>query len=384
MLIITFTTIHCSRGPLKSKEDLFRATSAPEIFDAWSEESFALAIKQNIDYLNKNPDHLIQIGDFSCKNVDYASKLNEVLKLIESKQDWKKFIADNFHWYEVYGKNDWGEVLVTGYFEPVIAGSNKPSDKFSHPLLAEPKEMIRLDLKKFTPFMSEKLAKVVLEENKTNIKIYQTPKGELLPFPDREGLSKIPASDWKNPPLAWVDPVDAFFLQIQGSGTIQLEKQSLRVGYADQNGYAYTPIGKYLLDKIPLENMSMQAIEAELRAMPPADRDSMLNKNQSYVFMKPLNQNAITYAGVPAIGGRTVATDKDLFPKGALAFLRIKKADDTTLSQFVFDHDTGGAIKGPARVDLFTGRGDEAKAIAGPLKNTGTMYYLIPKQNSFD
>lgn len=380
LIFSLFLIISCSRGQLSSKDDLFRASDAPAIHDAWGEESLVHSLRQGINFLYKNPSANMKFGELSCTQDTYAKKLTELLKVIESKQDWKTFLQDNFNWLETYGSNDWGEVLVTGYFEPIINGSEVQNDKFTYPLLPAPEEMKKIDLKNFINILPAKISEAVQNEERTNLKVLVSPtEKEILPFPDRSGINQIPFKNWRKQPIAWVDPVDAFFLQIQGSGTIKLPNKEIRVGYAEQNGYPYTPIGKFLGDKIKPEDMSMQSLEQYVRGLSSKDQDEILNKNQSYVFMKEINENAITYSGLPALAGRTIATDKSLFPKGALAYLKVTRGENKMLSQLVFDHDTGGAIKGPGRVDLFTGKGAYAKDLAGPLKNKGFLYYLMPK-----
>ena len=192
--------------------------------------------------------------------------------------------------------------------------------------------------------------------------------------------------------LEWcyVRPVDAFFLQIQGSGTVLLPKRrSLRLGYAGQNGHAYRSLGNFLLDVIPLEEMTLQSIEAHLATLTPRRQQELFNKNPSYVFFKRLKEHALTYMELPATAGRTVATDARFFPKGALALLSFEKPvfsspeavrpeSRQSVSRLVLDQDVGGAIKGGGRLDLFWGRGKEAKQHAGVVNAHGQLYYIAP------
>ena len=194
--------------------------------------------------------------------------------------------------------------------------------------------------------------------------------------------------------MAWADPSDAFFVQVQGSGTVVLEDgKRLRVGYADQNGHKYESIGKFMVDVLPKGKISLQTIEAYLRGLSADQIRAYLFRNPSYVFFHEIDGEAVTSLGVPVIPGRTIATDGRYFPKGALAILDIDKprfdsptdekpAGTEHVSRWVLDTDTGGAIRGGGRVDLFWGNGPEAKRYAGQIKSPGRLVYLVPKEET--
>jgi membrane-bound lytic murein transglycosylase A len=189
----------------------------------------------------------------------------------------------------------------------------------------------------------------------------------------------------------WVDPIDGYFLQVQGSGRIRLPKgDELRVGYSERNGQKYESIGKFLAGKIPSGKVTMQTIEAYLRSAPPEEARKLMYNNPSYVFFRRLDENAITTMGVPAESGRTIATDPRYFAKGLLGFISSTKPEFDSasaiepvrwseFSRFVLDEDTGGAITGGGRVDMFWGSGAEAGQTAGVMKQKGKLYYLAPK-----
>ena len=190
--------------------------------------------------------------------------------------------------------------------------------------------------------------------------------------------------------LAWArDPVDVFFMEIQGSGTLRFpDGREQRVGYAGANGRAYRAIGRLLIDEghVPREAMSMQAIREWLRVH-PAERQRVLQHNESYVFFRPLPGPPEGSLGRPLTPGRSVATDARLFPPGALAFLdteQPERSPDGTvrwvpLARFVLNQDTGGAIRGPGRVDFFWGRGEGAAFAAGLMRQPGRLYFLVPR-----
>jgi membrane-bound lytic murein transglycosylase A len=193
-------------------------------------------------------------------------------------------------------------------------------------------------------------------------------------------------------PLAWLaDPVDCFFLHIQGSGVIRLEAEGrqVRVGYAGANGRPYHGIGKDLVDNgaILRDEMSMQAIR-EYLCSHPGSRDEIMYKNESYVFFKWVSQGPVGSLGTVLTAGRSIAVDHKFHPDAALGFLASEKPvyDESgqvvnweRFGRWVLNQDAGGAIKGPGRVDLFCGTGEAAERIAGPMKQKGELFYLIEK-----
>jgi membrane-bound lytic murein transglycosylase A len=212
-----------------------------------------------------------------------------------------------------------------------------------------------------------------------------------LPYYTREEIESKQVLEGQNLEFAWVDPVDAFFVQIQGSGTVRFEDgEELRLGYAAKNGHPFIGISKYLSDVIPVERMSMQAVDGYLRQLPEDEMKRILNKNPSYVFFRILEGKPVTSLGAEVVDGRTIATDPSFFPKGALAYMEFPKPvfkDEASIepigweptSRLVLDQDTGGAIRGPYRVDLYWGSGKEAGRHAGVMKERGRLYYLVPK-----
>jgi membrane-bound lytic murein transglycosylase A len=215
----------------------------------------------------------------------------------------------------------------------------------------------------------------------------------VVPFPSRAQIDGEAVLAKQGLELCYVDPIEAFFFHIQGSGRVQLPGgRSLHLTYAGQNGHPYYPIGKDLFEIIPKEEMSLQRIEAHLRSLPPNQRQELMNKNPSYVFFAAAPEGrGLTYQGTPVVAGRTIATDRGLFPKGALAVLQTQipvfaDAQATVPSQWtshtrlVLDQDTGGAIRGAGRVDYFWGSGRQAAQAAGVMKSPGKLWYLVPRR----
>lgn len=383
LIILLVMLSACSRAPLKNREDLMRpASNAPVITDHLSRESFFIALRNHIDVMKKSN----QVKDpmvFGKKQIPKASYIASLEKIFEHQEDWLDYVSVNFESYEVYGKDDWADVMVTGYYEPKVPGSKTKTKDHFQPAYSTPTDMITIDLKKFASKFpkGEKLGTLTARlENK-----------RVVPYYDRQDIDENFKLANQKLELAWLDPIDAFFIQIQGTGVVEFDDgEKIRIGYDSQNGHAYFPIGKFLTDHIPLEEMSMQRIRSHLKTLPFNEQQTILNKNPSYVFFKKLDGKAITYAGMEVEDGRTIATDLYLFPKGALAFLDIEEpvfdSETSTVAttwerkpRLVFDQDTGGAIKGSGRVDLFYGEGDPAAQKAGVMKQRGKLFYLVPR-----
>nr|WP_232526099.1 MltA domain-containing protein [Sulfuriferula nivalis] len=282
-------------------------------------------------------------------------------------------------WFNVYqSQQSDGSVsgLVTGYYEPLLQGSLKPSAQNNIPLYSVPKDLLTVDLSAVYPELKNIRLRGRLEGNK------------VVPYLSREQIDNKPQALAGNE-LVWVNnAVDAFFLQIQGSGRIQLaEGGMLRVGYADQNGYPYRAIGKVLADRgeLPLAQASMQGIKDWARKN-PAKLPNLLAQNPSFVFFKILPNNdagPIGALGVPLTPERSVAVDTRAIPLGAPVWLATTQPLSTTpMNRLVMAQDTGGAIRGNVRADFFWGFGDAAGKQAGMMKQSGQMWVLLPKTMS--
>ncbi len=377
LLILVLLFASCARAPLVKRADSMRlAKNPPTISDTLSKESFFSALKKHIDEIKKSrmvKDQMI----FGNKTLDKIVYLNSLEKILDHQDDWINYIRHNFDFYEVYGKDSWGEVLATGYYEPRVLGSKVPSEKYSQPLYMNPDDMVTIDYKAFG-------LKPWALQGRLHDKI-------VSPYYTRSEIDSEFKLKNRNLELVYLEPVDAFFIHIQGSGIVDLGNgESMHVGYDSQNGFPYMAIGKLLTDFIPIEKMSMRKIREHLKTLQKKEQQNILNKNPSYVFFKKLDTAAITYSGAEVSTGRTIATDKAFFPKGAMAFLEIEEPVFSTIEdieatswikkpRFVFDQDTGGAITGGGRVDLYFGIGDDAAQKAGVMRHPGRLYYLLPR-----
>jgi len=262
--------------------------------------------------------------------------------------------------------------LFTGYYEPELRGSKAKEGHYAVPLYRRPKDLVQVDLGLFSDKLNgERIAGRVVD-------------GHLKPFENRERIEGG-ALAGKGLELLWVDdPVEAFFLQIQGSGRVALDDgRVLRVGFDGQNGHKYVPIGRELVARGALEKdrVSMQAIRAWLKAH-PEEATAVMNLNPSYVFFRELAGDGPNGAqGVPLTPGRSLAVDRKFLPLGLPVWLDAEDPLDGAkrLRRLMVAQDTGGAIRGPVRGDVFWGHGDEAEERAGRMKSKGRYWLLVPK-----
>jgi membrane-bound lytic murein transglycosylase A len=375
----------CARQTATGPFNAFREIEAPALNDDLALDGLSTAIEAQSQILLNTSSTLMNVGPVTVSRGDYnaaLTQLHQVLQSSRSVEEKLRYIRDNFRFFEFYGGNSWGDILLTSYFAPAIPGSLSPTKRFSRPLYAKPPELLTIPLGTFSErFTSEKPLKGRLV------------KDRVVPFFTREEIDSRRALSGKSLELAWVDPIDAFFLQIQGSGTVVLPHgEEVSLVYADKNGHRYEAIGKFLKDQIAPQKVTMQRLEAKLRTMSPAERDKILFMNPSYVFFDRSDKRAITAIGAPATPGRTIAADPRFAPKGALAYLQFDKPvfgpnqpvhEDPQrfepAARFVIDQDSGGAITGTDRIDLFWGRGDEAKKYAGVMQNRARIIYLVPR-----
>ncbi len=268
-------------------------------------------------------------------------------------------------------------MTVTGYYEPLIAGSLRRTDEYTVPIYGPPPDLFRIDLGEFRDEWEGRSVTGLRRGNR------------LLPYPDRREIRE--GGRLRGREIAWAkDAVDLFFVEIQGSGALLLpDGGELRIGYAGANGRQYRSIGRLLIDegRIPRERMSMQALREYLRTY-PEEVARVLDYNESQVFFRRLDGPPVGSLGIAVTPGRSIATDHSLLPPGALGFLlteipSVGPNGDTvaagTLRRFVLNQDTGGAIRGAERADFFWGRGEEAARRAGLMNQPGRLYFLVPR-----
>lgn len=377
----------CARVPrpavTRPQEALVSLQDTVKLVDDGSVASLRVALGESLVWLRTRPvDHRFVYGPREVTAGELVAALERLRARLTddmSSHDVSKTVLEEFDLLESAGGED-GTVLFTGYYEPVLEASMARTDTYSIPVLSAPDDLIEVPLEPFAErFASEK--------------VFGRLEGKMLvPYWNRSAIRGGKLSQRKLE-LAWVrDPVALFFMEVQGSGTLRLmDGGERRVGYAASNGRPYRSIGALLIQEgaIPKEQMSMQALRAWLAANPD-QRDRVLDHNESYVFFRFLPGAAVGSLGREVTPGRSIATDARLFPKGGLAFIQtdhpVKMADGSVqwkpLARFMFNQDTGGAIRGAGRVDVFWGRGPEAELAAGMMKQKGRLFFLVPKQRA--
>ena len=357
--------------------------SYPRFTDDMGYDGLEHSIRQSIDYLQKFPPETTFTFDQDQYSASHMMKsLQNFLDFVQtnpSDQNLKKFIKSNFKVYRSVGRGWRKKVLFTGYYEPLVQGSLQKTEEYQYPILARPEDLLSIDLSAFSKkYAGEKI-------------VGRFDQQTIVPYYDRYEIEQEGVLEGKTEVLAWVnDPVDLFFLQIQGSGRIVLNSgQSLNVHYHETNGQPYRAIGTLLMEqeKIPKSEMSMQKIREYLRDHPEEVND-ILNYNPSYIFFKIEEDGPLGFLEVKLTPGRSIAVDRRLFPLPALAFIKTQKpiidgSGQITrwvkFSRFVVSQDTGGAIRGPGRSDLFWGNGMYAEIAAGHMQHKGNLYFLVLK-----
>jgi membrane-bound lytic murein transglycosylase A len=291
----------------------------------------------------------------------------------------KKFFEDNFRPLRINRIGDTGGFL-TGYYEPIIEGSRVPTGQFTAPLYRRPPNLVVAGRRKLGDSFPSKGVKVGRRFGRRKI----------VPYYDRGQIEDGALDGWHLEICYLHSPVDVLFAQIQGSARIRLEDGTiLRVNYDSHNGWPYTPVGKVLIERgmLSKDGVSMQSIRDWMDVNPDLAKD-VRRQNKSYVFFRitdlATEDEAIGAEGVPLVPGRSIAVDHALHVYGMPFFIdaNLPIANDKTGTQFhrlMFAQDTGSAIVGPARADIYFGAGDEAARIAGRIKNSGDFMMLIPR-----
>ncbi len=294
----------------------------------------------------------------------------------------QSFFATRFDAYRVLTRRFEGDReietrdsgLLTGYYEPLLRGSRSRSDRYAVPIYRVPPDLLVVDLASIHPELA-------------NLRLRGKLQGRrIVPYPNRSEITN--GEPLAGNELVWVDdPVEAFFLQVQGSGRVQFDDGSMvRLGYGDQNGHPYRSIGRWLIDQgeLTLDQTSMPGIKSWI-ARNPARAKELLDQNPSYVFFRelPLGDPAtgpVGALGVPLTPGYSLAVDVRHIPLGApIVISTTDPANGAPLRRPMMAQDTGGAIRGPLRFDFFWGFGAEAGQVAGRQKHDVSAWVLVPK-----
>ena len=381
-LVAIIALISVSLVAMAQNQDL--PSQLPVVSDDLDRESLRSALRQSQIYLQKLPPDRV-VGEeprrFTAKEVlDSLAAFDRLLDRWDCRECWTKALAEQFDLIPSSSDAELQNVLFTGYYDPVIDGSLVPTAEYIYPIYGKPADLVAVEQATLTPAV-------------TSEKVIGRIEGEsFVPYYSRREIDDLGSLRGRGYEIAWVkDPIDLFFLHIQGSGVLRLaDGRQIKVGYAGANGRAYRSIGRLLIDngKIPAEEMSMQRLRRYLTDH-PKERSEIMAYNESYVFFRFLQDGPLGSLEVPITPGRSIATDARLFPKGALAFIFTQKPvfdptgqliGWTPFLRFVLNQDTGGAIRGPQRVDLYFGGGDPAAASAGYMNSPGKLYFVLLKR----
>jgi len=296
-----------------------------------------------------------------------------------SDAEVREFFESNFDVRPVYAEGGVTEGLITGYYEPLLKGSWEWSEEFRYPLYGVPKDLLIVDLGGIYPELKNMRLRGKLDGNR------------VVPYYDRAQLDGD-QDLLQGTEILWVNSlVDVFFLHIQGSGRVQLtDGSTTAVGYAGQNGHPYQSIGRVLtkMGELDKEEVTLFTIKDWLKSN-PTRLNEVLSKNPSYIFFElrdAREDGPVGALNVVLTPRRSIAVDRNVIPLGAPVWLQTTLPDEnqSPLNKLMLAQDTGGAIKGHVRADVFWGRGDEAEKMAGLMKQQGRLFVLLPKGYSIE
>jgi len=288
----------------------------------------------------------------------------EILWNASDEAEIERRVREAFTFWEVTRVDGAKPILLTGYYEPIVEGQLKPGGEYSYPIYRRPEDLFEIRA-----------------------------KGNSAPYYSRKEIDCQGILQGKGYELAWLkDPWERYVLHVQGSGQVRLpDGKTIRVGFAASNGRPYRSIGRYLVERgfLTDQELSLSRVQEFLRQHPER-RDEIFNANERYIFFRfiPGKEGPIGALGFPLTAGRSVATDPAVFPPGALAYLIARqpvfdeggtRMAKKNLRRFVLNQDTGAAMIGPGRVDLFCGSGEAAGMVAGAMREEGKIYFLQAK-----
>ena len=341
-----------------------------EVRDDLEIKSLRAAVAESLRFLGAVPgDRLLGKWPRRVTAADVRASLTEFLALLDEPPEpdgsWPHRVAERFDFFPAPRSAALDDVLFTGYYQPVIDASPVETADYRYPVYREPDELRG----------RRGRARKAAGYSRRDIDVLGSLRG-------------------KGYEIAWLrDPVDRFFLHVQGSGLLRMtDGREVPLNYAAHNGRRYTSIGKVLIDqgKLDRETMSMQRIRAWLAEF-PGERETLFARNERYIFFRLGEKGPLGSLGVPLTAGRSAATDHRVYPKGALLFVETRTpvvdeqgelAGLRPFGRFVLNQDTGAAIRGPARVDIYFGAGDAAGAQAGYMKSTGRLYLLLKRRTA--
>ncbi len=368
-----------SRGPFRE----LSPRKFPYFEDNGDLNQLEKCILRQIEHFRQSPSRRAYwLGDRQVSQEHVKATLErfvEVLRALENGEDLNELLRAHFEIYEAGGGRRGPRVVFTGYYEPELEGSLTPDETFAYPIYRRPDDLVVLE-------------KNASNNNSKSRKVAVRIRGqEPVPYYTRREIDEGGALAGKDLEIAYLkDPLDRYVLHVQGSGKIRLrDDQVLGVHFAASNYYPYRSLRVEMIEDgvLSAEDASMDSIRRYFSEY-PEQLDDFLNRNERYTFFEVKEGGVVGSLGVELTPGRSIATDKHLFPAGGLAYVetRTPELDEndhavrhTPFSRFVVDQDEGGAIRGPHRVDIFWGSGEEAGAFAGRMNQEGKLYLILLK-----
>ena len=353
--------------------------------DDLNKKSLLYAIEQSLSYLNKiSGKSIFKYGKIEYTALDVIQSFKLFKLIIETTSTRGQLMDAINSQFLMFGSssNPEKKVMFTGYYEPIFKGSLTRTARFYVPVYRKPDDLKVLELGGFRKSLEDRTI------------VYRQRGNKIAPYYSRREIMENGILSKQNLEIAWMEnPVDLFFLQIQGSGILELPNGKLiKLAYAGANGRKYSSIGKYLIEKkkMVLEDVSMASIRQYLENH-PLELKEILYHNESYTFLQTKVEDVGPRGNinVPLTAKRSIATDTFAFPKAALGYITTEVPDvsgnlknpNKAIYRFILNQDTGGAIRGSDRVDLFWGNGDIAEKSAGSMRTYGKVFFLIARKD---
>lgn len=341
----------------------------PDFRPAFSADRAALrtALEQSMSYFTypSSWNHYPLMGITHALAAASLAAFGEILESAVTPDEFHRRITAEFDVYQSVGCDDRGTVLFTGYYTPIFDARLKPGGEYRWPLYGLPPDLVK-------------------DEAGTCLG-RRTATGEMVPYYTRADIEKGALAGHE---IAWLrDRFEAYIVTVQGSAKLRLADGTLmNIGYSANNGYEYTSVGMAMLKDGVLgkEDLSLSGMIRFFKQHPDA-MAAYLPRNERYVFFRESGEEPRGSIGMPVTPGATLATDKDIFPRGCLVFVRtyMPQGEDGAqkpFRMFLLDQDTGGAIRAPGRADIYVGVGDKAGRLAGWTYSEGALYYLFRKE----
>lgn len=376
--------------PLPPPSALFRVSpeASPDFNDDADTASLrSAALQSQRYYQSRPPEEVYTLASDTYTARDLADSMGSFISLLDnakSPEEWKAAVRKDFQTYQSVGTDANHTVTFSSYYEPSIPARLHRTQEYRYPIYGRPQDLIDVDLGLFNKAYQGSRISGRRQGNK------------LVPYYTRADIDSRKILKGQRLVIAWArDPLDIFFMQVEGTGWLRVGKnKQVRIRYDGDNGRRYRSVGLYLLNsgKIPTKQLSHDQFQRYMSDH-PKERQGYLNYDERYIFFRIDRSTASVYAygnlEVPLTPGRSIATDPKLFPKSMMAWISTQQPvfDDqgvevssAPLNRFMFSQDEGGAIQGPGRVDYFAGNGPAAERFATHFWVKGTLYFLVKKK----